>query len=174
MSNISENNSEEFTSNDDASSEHSENDFSSSDFSSNDHLSNESEVDESDLYIAGSCNIGPREIRRRQLVGGIGLFLTLSTIIGLYQHHTSHLARFGVFLPAVVMSMGYLQARKKFCLAFGLSGLFNFGKLGAPHRVISELDRKIDREAAIKLMVQAVLLAAAVTAVVFALPIPTK
>ena len=169
MSNISENNSEGFTSSDDASSEHSENDF-----SSNDHLSNESEVNESDLYIAGSCNIGPREIRRRQLVGGIGLFLTLSTIIGLYQHHTSHLARFGVFLPAVVMSMGYLQARKKFCLAFGLSGLFNFGKLGAPHRVISELDRKIDREAAIKLMVQAVLLAAAVTAVVFALPIPTK
>jgi hypothetical protein len=70
--------------------------------------------------------------------------------------------------------MGYLQGRKKFCLAFGLSGLFNFGKLGSPSRVISEFDRKIDREAAIKLMVQAVGLALVVTALVWFLPIPTK
>jgi hypothetical protein len=145
----------------------------SGDFTPNENLNSDS-MDESDFYVAGSCNIGPQEIRRRQLVGGIGVFLTVTTILGFYQHHTSHLARLGVFLPAVVMSMGYLQARKKFCLAFGLSGLFNFGKLGAPHRVISEIDRKIDREAAIKLMVQAVTLAAAVTAVVFLLPIPTK
>jgi len=125
-------------------------------------------------YIPGSCNIGIREVRRRQLVGGIGLFLTISTILGLYRKHGTYLARLGVFLPAVVMSMGYLQGRKKFCLAFGLSGLFNFGKLGSPKRVISEVDRKIDREAAIKLMLQAVGLAALVTAFVFLLPIPTK
>ncbi|MEI6294782.1 MAG: hypothetical protein WCO95_01850 [Actinomycetes bacterium] len=125
-------------------------------------------------YIPGSCNIGIREVRRRQLVGGIGLFLTISTILGLYRQHGTYLARLGVFLPAVVMSMGYLQGRKKFCLAFGLSGLFNFGKLGSPKRVISEVDRKIDREAAIKLMLQAVGLAALVTAFVFLLPIPTK
>lgn len=125
-------------------------------------------------YIPGSCNIGIREVRRRQLVGGIGLFLTISTILGLYRQHGTYLARLGVFLPAVVMSMGYLQGRKKFCLAFGFSGLFNFGKLGSPKRVISEVDRKIDREAAIKLMLQAVGLAALVTAFVFLLPIPTK
>ena len=125
-------------------------------------------------YIPGSCNIGIREVRRRQLVGGIGLFLTISTILSLYRQHGTYLARLGVFLPAVVMSMGYLQGRKKFCLAFGLSGLFNFGKLGSPKRVISEVDRKIDREAAIKLMLQAVGLAALVTAFVFLLPIPTK
>ena len=129
---------------------------------------------EVDYYIPGTCNIGLREIRRRQLVGGIGLFLTISTILGFYHQHASHLARFGTFLPAVVMFMGYLQARKKFCLAFGLAGLFNFGKLGGTTRVISDGDRKIDREAAIKLMAQAVLLAAALTAVVFLLPIPHK
>ena len=83
-------------------------------------------------YIPGSCNIGPREIRRRQLVGGIGLFLTISTIFGFSNQHSSHLARFGVFLPALIMSIGYLQGRKKFCLAFGLSGLFNLENLGTP------------------------------------------
>ena len=138
------------------------------------HANNFSHFEEVDEYIPGTCNIGVREIRRRQLVGGIGLFLTISTILGFYHQHASHLARFGTFLPAVVMFMGYLQARKKFCLAFGLSGLFNFGKLGGTTRVISDADRKIDREAAIKLMAQAVLLAAILTAVVFVLPIPQK
>jgi len=152
----------------------------SSEFESDDQIShsmnsdNSSHFEEAVKYIPGTCNIGVREIRRRQLVGGIGLFLTISTILGFYHQHASHLARFGTFLPAVVMFMGYLQARKKFCLAFGLSGLFNFGKLGGTTRVISEADRKIDRQAAIKLMTEAVLLAAALTAVVFLLPIPSK
>lgn len=138
---------------------------------------NNSEVGPSDSeleYVAGSCNIGVREIRRRQLVGGIGFFLTLSTVFGYYHQHSSHLARFGTFLPALVMSIGYLQARKKFCLAFGFSGLFNFGTLGGTRRVISEEDRKIDRQAAIRLLLQAAGLAAAVTAIVILLPIPQK
>ncbi len=130
--------------------------------------------DDSFDYISGSCNIGVREIRRRQLVGGIGLFLTISTVFGFYHQHASRMARFGTFLPALVMSIGYLQARKKFCLAFGFSGLFNFGKLGDTHRVVSEEDRKIDRQAAIRLFGEAALLAAAVTAVVFLLPSSLK
>ncbi len=125
-------------------------------------------------YTPGKCNIGIREIRRRQLVGGIGLFLTLSTIFGFYHQHTSRIDRLTTFLPAVVMSIGYLQARKRFCLAFGLSGLFNFGTLGKTTRVISEEDRKTDRDAAIRLLLQAIALAAAVTAFVLLLPIPSK
>ncbi len=121
-------------------------------------------------YIPGVCNIGVREIRRRQLVGGIGLFLTITTVFGFYHQHSSQIARLGTFLPALVMSIGYLQARKKFCLGFGISGLFNFGSLGNAKRVISEADRKIDREAAIRLFFQAALIAAAVTAFVFLLP----
>ena len=121
-------------------------------------------------YIPGVCNIGVREIRRRQLVGGIGLFLTITTVFGFYHKHSSQIARLGTFLPALVMSIGYLQARKKFCLGFGISGLFNFGSLGNAKRVISEADRKIDREAAIKLFFQASLIAAAITAFVFLLP----
>jgi len=121
-------------------------------------------------YIPGVCNIGVREIRRRQLVGGIGLFLTITTVFGFYHQHSSQIARLGTFLPALVMSIGYLQARKKFCLGFGISGLFNFGSLGNAKRVISEADRKIDREAAIKLFFQAALIAAAITAFVFLLP----
>ena len=125
-------------------------------------------------YVAGSCNIGPREIQRRQLVGSIGLFLTLSTIFGFYHEHASRLARFGTFLPAMIMSIGYLQARKKFCLAFGFSGLFNFGALGSAQSVISDEDRKIDRKAAITLFIQAVGISVIVPALVFLLPASHK
>jgi len=140
-----------------------------------DNLNNEVTPLEGDFdYIPGTCNIGIREIRRRQLVGGIGTFLTISTIFGFANHHSARISRLSTFLPARVMSIGYLQARKKFCLAFGLSGLFNFGKLGSTQRVISEEDRKIDRQAAIRLLLQAAALAAAVTALVFVLPIGAK
>ncbi len=125
-------------------------------------------------YSPGKCNIGLREVRRRQLVGGIGLFLTISTVLGFYHQHSSRIDRLTTFLPAVVMSIGYLQARKRFCLAFGLSGLFNFGTLGNTTRVISEEDRKIDRDAAIRLLLEAMTLAAVVTVFVLLLPIPSK
>jgi hypothetical protein len=125
-------------------------------------------------YTPGKCNIGVREIRRRQLVGSIGLFLTISTIFGFYHQHSSRIDRLTTFLPAVVMSIGYLQARKRFCLAFGFSGLFNFGTLGDTTRVISEQDRKLDRDAAIRLFLQALALAAIVTAFVFLLPSSSK
>lgn len=122
-------------------------------------------------YLPGTCNIGPREIRRRQMIGGIGLFLTISTVFGYYHQHSSRMARFGTFLPALIMSIGYLQGRKKFCLGFGLSGLFNFGTLGNTRRVISEVDRKIDRSAAIRLFIEAAALAAVITVLVFLLPL---
>ena len=56
----------------------------SSEFESEDHNSdssfsdNTSHFEEVDQYIPGTCDIGIREIRRRHLVGGIGLFLTMS------------------------------------------------------------------------------------------------
>jgi hypothetical protein len=140
------------------------------DNSLSDSTSSESEIE----YIPGSCNIGIREIRRRQLVGGIGLFLTISTVFGFYHQHATRMARFGTFLPALVMCIGYLQGRKKFCMGFGFSGLFNFGKLGNTRRVISEFDRKIDRSAAIRLFIEAAGLAALVTALVFLLPLSHK
>ncbi len=122
-------------------------------------------------YIAGSCNIGKGEIRRRQTVALVGLFLVFfsaSTIIGTEQ---SRFARLSIFLPAMIFAVGFIQARKKFCLAYGFAGTFNFGKLGSISKVQSEVDKKADRKTAIKIFVQSALLAAAITAVFFALPL---
>jgi hypothetical protein len=122
-------------------------------------------------YVAGSCNIGKGEIRRRQTVALIGLFLVFfsaSTILGTDQ---SRSVRLSIFLPAMILAVGFIQARKKFCLAYGLAGTFNFGKLGSISKVQSEEDKKADRKTAINIFIQSALLAAAITLVFFALPL---
>lgn len=122
-------------------------------------------------YVAGSCNIGKGEIRRRQTVALIGLFLVFfsaSTILGTDQ---SRSVRLSIFLPAMIFAVGFIQARKKFCLAYGLAGTFNFGKLGSISKVQSEEDKKADRKTAINIFIQSALLAAVITLVFFALPL---
>jgi hypothetical protein len=122
-------------------------------------------------YIAGSCNIGKGEIRRRKFVALIGAAITLTTATTLFTTDQSRIARLSIFIPAIIFAIGFVQSRKKFCLAYGLAGTFNFGGLGDVKRVQSEEDRKADRKTALSILAQSAMLAAAITAVVFALPL---
>lgn len=121
-------------------------------------------------YIAGSCNIGKGEIRRRQFVALIGLILTITTVIGLINVSAERSARLGVFVPAMIFAVGFIQSRRKFCLAFGLMGTFNFGSLGKLSRVASPEDRRADRKTAISILVQALSLALTITLIIYLLP----
>jgi len=114
-------------------------------------------------YIPGTCNIGKGEIRRRQLVALLGLVLTVSSMTALISTDAAKSARFSIFLPAMVFSIGFVQSRKKFCLAFGFAGSFNFGKLGQLSRVSSTEECKADRITALKILAQSALLALAIT-----------
>ena len=122
-------------------------------------------------YIAGSCNIGKGEIRRRQFVALIGAAITITTAITLFTTDQSKAARLSIFIPAMIFAIGFVQSRKKFCLAYGLAGTFNFGSLGDVKRVQSNEDRKADRKTALSILAQSAMLAVAITAVVFALPL---
>ena len=114
-------------------------------------------------YIPGTCNIGKGEIRRRQLVALIGLFLTITSGIGLLSNEDPNPPRFFIFFPAMVFSIGFVQSRKKFCLAYGFAGTFNFGRLGKISRVASVKDRKADRKMALNILGQSSALAFAIT-----------
>jgi hypothetical protein len=122
-------------------------------------------------YIAGSCNIGKGEVRRRKFVALIGAAITLTTATTLFVTDQSRVARLSIFIPAIIFAIGFVQSRKKFCLAYGLAGTFNFGGLGDVKRVQSEEDRKADRKTALSILAQSAMLAVAITAVVFALPL---
>ncbi|MEY3094285.1 MAG: hypothetical protein RLZZ317_788 [Actinomycetota bacterium] len=122
-------------------------------------------------YIPGSCNLGKSEIRRRQFVALLGLFLTGSTLAGLIGTNSPASARWGLFVPLMVFSVGFIQSRKKFCLAYGLMGTFNLGKLGDISRVQSPEDRKADRKTALTILAQSALMALTLTAILVVLPL---
>ena len=122
-------------------------------------------------YVPGTCNLGKAEIRRRQIVALIGAILTLSSFAGLLAADTANSARWSLFAPLMVFSIGFIQSRKKFCLAYGLMGTFNLGKLGDITRVQSPEDRKADRKTAVTILLQSALLALALTALFVILPL---
>ncbi len=114
-------------------------------------------------YIPGTCNIGKSEIRQRQFVALVGAFLTVFIGIGLLSNEDPNPPRFFIFFPALIFSIGFVQTRKKFCLAYGFAGTFNFGRLGKASRVASAEDKKADRKMAISILRQSVLLALGIT-----------
>jgi hypothetical protein len=121
-------------------------------------------------YIPGSCNIGKGEIRRRQLVALVGLFFSISTLLTFNTVDAPPIIRLGIFFPLMVTSVGFVQSRSKFCLAYGFAGTFNVGKMGDIKRVASKEDRAADRKTALVILGKSFLLAALATAVVLVLP----
>lgn len=121
-------------------------------------------------YVPGSCNIGKGEIRRRQIVALVGLFFSISTLITFNTIDAPPAVRIGIFFPFMVASVGFVQSRSKFCLAYGFAGTFNVGKMGDIKRVASKEDRAADRKTALVILGKSFLLAALATAVVLVLP----
>jgi hypothetical protein len=124
-----------------------------------------------DSYIPGTCNIGQGEIRRRQFVALIGLTLSTIALIGFISADTQPSLRLGIFIPLSVASIGWVQSRKKFCLAYGFMGTFNFGKLGQLSRVSDKASLAADRKTALSILAQSLGLAAILTLIVYLLPL---
>jgi hypothetical protein len=122
-------------------------------------------------YIAGSCNIGKVEIRQRQVVALAGAIISAISLVGLIATDAPRSARFSLFIPLMIFAIGFIQSRKKFCLAYGFAGTFNFGKLGAVSRVSDPIAKKADRKTALTILAQSTLLALVLTLTAFALPL---
>jgi hypothetical protein len=124
-----------------------------------------------DTYIPGTCNIGKGEVRRRQAVALIGAVLSAFTLAGLISTSAAPGARLGIFIPLLVASIGWIQSRKKFCLAYGFMGTFNFGKLGQLSKVSDKSAQAVDRKTALSILAQSLSLAAILTLIVYLLPL---
>ena len=113
-------------------------------------------------YIAGVCNIGPDEIRRRKRAGWFGLAATFAVCAALLWLDAPALWRLTLFFPATASAIGLVQAHKRFCAYFGFSALFNFGKAGEPRTVDSEEFRPRDRLQASKILTASTVIGLAV------------
>jgi hypothetical protein len=117
-------------------------------------------------YISGACNIGPAEIKRRKqgaVIGGIAFTLTALLLVSTDATTSTRLI---VFIPALLFTVGLIQSRRKFCVAYGFLGVFSLEKLGATTKISINQDLKADRSYAIKLLLQSVFAAAVLTALV--------
>jgi hypothetical protein len=115
----------------------------------------------SQIYIPGTCNLGKSEVKRRQFVALLGLVLSGFSAVSLWNAAIA--TRATLILPLFVFSVGYVQSRKKFCMAYGFAGAFNLGKLGELARVSDPADRASDRKMAFRILVEAAALAVALT-----------
>lgn len=122
-------------------------------------------------YQPGTCNIGPDEIKRRKTFAIAGFVFFLVSLIGAFGPHATRITRLGVAVPAILFATGLVQARKKFCLAFGFAGTFNFSKVGQVNKVLSPEERKADRVTAAKILLESLLIAALMTGAVQLIPL---
>jgi hypothetical protein len=119
-------------------------------------------------YFSGVCNIGEAEINQRRRLGYIGLFLTLiSIIIYLGLILSIHLDPFFgliIIIPAEMASIGFIQAREKFCAAYGFAKQQNVSSmLGLTIKIEDEESQRQDRNKALKIVVQSLLISIIVT-----------
>lgn len=121
-------------------------------------------------YQPGSCNIGGAEVRRRKFFGIIGGVLSIAFYLFAFSLHAPKGIRALVFFPLVLATIGWYQTRRKFCLAFGLSGVFNFGNLGKVSRVQDPAQRSADRAQALKMLAKATLVAAILALILTVFP----
>ena len=126
---------------------------------------------ESESYIPGVCNIGKKEIRRRKLFAIAGLLITVICILIMQVYHTNRAWRLLIFFPAASSATGFIQAYSKFCLAFGMKGVFNFGNIGSTFSTGQKEHLKKDRKKAIQILSLSMALGLGFAIAYFLLPV---
>ena len=104
-------------------------------------------------YLPGVCNIGPDEIAQRRRAGHIGALVTFGLLAFLLLLHVPPAWRLVVAIPAAGTAITYLQAILHFCVAFGVAGVFNFGRVGRTTSVVEDAARRADRARAARMIV---------------------
>ena len=99
-------------------------------------------------YEPGVCNIGSAEIAGRRRAGHVGAGISAALFAALFVGDAPQWSRLLIALPASVSAAGYLQARLRFCAAYGTLGVYNFGAMGERHRIADAAARTRDRSRA--------------------------
>ena len=107
-------------------------------------------------YAPGACNIGPDEIARRRRVALIGFVATIALGAALLLVGTpaGDPVRLLVALPLTSAAIGWIQAQRRFCMAYGLAGTFNLGKIGEMSKVSNQAALAADRRTAMVIAAQ--------------------
>lgn len=123
-------------------------------------------------YIPGVCNIGRWEIRKRWIGGIVGLVIAALVLAVLIALQAPPIARVLVLPPAWGGVFSVLQARRRFCGAYALRRISNFGAGRATIRAVEgAAAHRADLAALGRLARDSLAVAFVVTAVAVALPV---
>jgi hypothetical protein len=116
----------------------------------------------------GAANIGPRERRKRRVLGVVSLTVAVGVAFVLVAFGAPRWARLVVFFPLWMAGLGLFQARERVCIALAARGVCN---MDAGERPVADpaLAARL-REKASALHRRALLVAAAITLVVLLFP----
>lgn len=81
-------------------------------------------------YIPGVCNIGKKEIERRKQAAIFSFVLCIVCIALIQWFDADRIWKLLLFIPAASLGVSFQQWYFKFCVAFGIKGVFNFGNIG--------------------------------------------
>jgi hypothetical protein len=107
---------------------------------------------EEEKYIPGTCNIGPEEIKRRKNSALFSAVLALFWAGLLLILHADPLWFLTLFLPLASLGISFQQWTNKFCVNFGMRGVYNFKQLGTVTRIEESSMRKADRQKAARMI----------------------
>lgn len=121
-----------------------------------------------DATAREAANIGPRERRKRRLLGIVSLTVAVGVAFVLLAFGAPRWARLVVFFPLWLAGLGLLQARDKTCIALAARGVCNMDA-GEEPVADSALASRLRAQAA-AIHKRALLVAAAITVVVLVFP----
>jgi hypothetical protein len=123
-------------------------------------------------YRAGACNIGPEEVAQRRRMGLVFLAIAVGLALLLLAIDAPAWLRIAIWPPLAAAFTTLEQVRRRFCVAFGMAGVRNFGpQVGHAQRIEDDEARATDRRTAIVMATYCSLAAAVVTALVVLLPV---
>ncbi len=91
-----------------------------------------------DAYVPGVCNIGPWEIRRRRGFAVVAFAIGLAGFALLVASGAPAIVRLVLLLPFWGGAFSWLQARRRFCAAFAMANLSNFGDGEASRKQLTD------------------------------------
>lgn len=122
-----------------------------------------------DNYLPGACNIGPAEIRYRMRYGYVALAIACVLVVALELAGGPRALRFLLVFPLGVAIAGFVQARMRFCLAYGWRGVFSINGRRQLQHVQDREALRADRRTALRIMAIVVTGSVSVTAAFYLL-----
>lgn len=104
-------------------------------------------------YIPGVCNIGKEEVNKRKRFFA---FTALSVLLFTYftlEHIDSSWMRFFLFCSTTGLMVAYLQIKNRFCVSYGMFGIYNFSKPGKGQKVTNNSFLAEDRKKSLKMII---------------------